>query len=929
MPYADPRTWSLSDGTPTAAQLNQEMVTNPNSLRAINDAVIRVHRTSTVSIATNTRQAIAWQAASYQTGITWSVGANPNRLTIVTPGTYVLLTNLKFANVVGGRRGIGWRRGSALNQAFDMQFQPGNGVDTLNAGPEWMAMNAGDWIEVYGYQTTGSPLNTSGTTEGDCWAELSLWATAGPNLPLWTPPRTWTNGELVSPNLLNTSIRDAVLNLRNGKGAMAKVSLAEDASVSALERAALTWGEVAIDVGGIWEGSKFTATVDGDFIVAPIIEWDDSSTATVAGVGFRINGGSTNHDLQFQAGGSFQENQSAANIIRLLKGEYLEIYGYHDAPGESSSVRSGTDRSRVCVMLWAEQGVVLPGFPYSLTLAGIRNATLQVTAALAPIANGRASTTAAPAVAAQLLPATTSVRSATLQVVAALSPVASGRASTTAAPAVAAALSGAAMGGSNRTATLTVTAHLAPIAEQAFDPLEGLVLGQGASVDGRQGDWQDWSWGYSALDFAYETGSRSVPGTKDSLDLTIGPYGTKYTPDPALSDGALVLHSDTGVDWAAKAYTHLQGSFKYDGSAASMPSIDVWLNWAAAGFTTRIPLTTTLTDVYPAPYQNQHMYRFDITLTGAATLGSRGSFGLTPGGIITDIIIQINGSHPSSPLYFDEIGFVATRPASNLLGVADTTEIAQTYNWVPNHAPLYIKPAPPNWSTDWSSSPYRAYWDAIDGNCSCGATITALKWAARKWGFDDIPPVVIGGADSGTAYNVPLLLAAISSHESSFRQDLRSDWQQWIDPQTGVSSAPWCYCTFGIGQNKVQDHPPYPGARLSTAENAELHALTIRTHIAGLTGANGGAFPSANNLRRGVGLWYFGTGAGTASTYVGTDISDSGYVCMILGGTVNEPGHPFHGQTFDPSNPAGTNPSYMALARWADSGQKNNGYWTY
>lgn len=349
MAWSDPRTWLLTE-TPTHTQLNQEIRDNLGSLRALNDNCIRVHRTATQSMTNNTRLAITWQAAAYQTGITWSSGTNPTRITVNVTGLYLLAANIKFANVVGGRRGVGWKKnGGATN--WDIQNHPGNGVDTVN-GIEIIDLVSGDYIEVFGFQNSGSAINTSGTTEGDVWASLSLFATGATEPPLWVPPRTWTDGDILSPAMLNTHIRDNEVSLRYLKGAGAKVWLSEDQSITSDSRQVITWDRFTRNVGGIWEGSKFTAKVAGVYLFLLDIEWADSGSAPVMGVGYRLND-LKNHDLQMQEGDTNGENQSGGDLVKLAAGEFLEAYAWQTS-GESLSIHGATeDRSRCSVTLWA------------------------------------------------------------------------------------------------------------------------------------------------------------------------------------------------------------------------------------------------------------------------------------------------------------------------------------------------------------------------------------------------------------------------------------------------------------------------------------------------------------------------------------------------------------------------------------------------
>lgn len=356
--WVDPATWVLGT-TPTKAQLDQALISNIASLRNLNDQSIRVHRTAVQSIANNSRSGTAvmtWQATQYQQGITWSSGTNPTRITVNKTGFYLLVANIKYANTAGGRRGVGYRiNNGSLN--YDMQLHPAVNVDTTT-GIDVIPLTAGDYIEIYAYQSSGGAINTAGTTEGDCWAHLSLRASGPATTPLWVPRKVWADGPVVgyvSPAMLNTQVRDNVANIRNFRGAGAKVYLSDLQSISQLQRDQITWGQSVWNVGGLWtSGADFVAPVAGAYLVIPNAEWDSGGTAAVQGVGYRIGDSSTANDQQFQEGGGANaENQSAGDLVWLEAGEVLRIYAFQDSEESISLNGGGEDRTRCTVLLAA------------------------------------------------------------------------------------------------------------------------------------------------------------------------------------------------------------------------------------------------------------------------------------------------------------------------------------------------------------------------------------------------------------------------------------------------------------------------------------------------------------------------------------------------------------------------------------------------
>jgi len=351
MAWSAPRTWSIAE-TITHTLLNAESSANLNTLRALNDAAIRVYRTSAAqAIPTGVRTAISWQASAYQTGITWSAGTNPTRLTVPTTGIYLLDASIRWTSSASNTYGIGWHRGSSLSTQYDMQMHPGNGQDTTS-GLELIDMVAGDYLEVYGYQDSGVNKNAVGAAEYETSASLHLLGVVEDLLPDWVPPRTWADGEILSPALLNTELRDNLRSLRSLKGAAAKVILTEDLSIGPNQRGAMAWGLPDFNVGGLWTGdSKFVAKVAGLYLISMHVEWLDSS-ATPLGCGYRINDSATNYDCQFQNTSGGTQLTSMVDLVMLAKDDVFEFYAYEDAV-ESSSIHGGTDdrtRAMICLM---------------------------------------------------------------------------------------------------------------------------------------------------------------------------------------------------------------------------------------------------------------------------------------------------------------------------------------------------------------------------------------------------------------------------------------------------------------------------------------------------------------------------------------------------------------------------------------------------
>lgn len=351
MAWGTPHFWTLADQTPTHGLFNQDLISNPASLRNENDARVKVWRSSAISVANETRQAIAWNAQAYESSGMFDTGA-ATRLIALRNGIYLVQSKMAWASNSTGRRGNGYRvNGAGLD--YDMQLTAANASSKQN-GADMVMLEAGDYVEVYGYQSSGGALNMSGAGESSSSATLTLLATETPATD-WTEPKVWATGDVLTPQLLNAQWRDNLLNLRYFGGQAAKVSLSENQSVTALERNPLSWDVEQWKIGGLWtNGSKFIARVAGWYWVIPTVEWRSEDTAAVGavrGCGFTLGSTNRDFDLHFQSGSQAGVSSNGKSMVYLEVDDWIEIYAYHDND-QSLIINGGLDRTRVCVA-WA------------------------------------------------------------------------------------------------------------------------------------------------------------------------------------------------------------------------------------------------------------------------------------------------------------------------------------------------------------------------------------------------------------------------------------------------------------------------------------------------------------------------------------------------------------------------------------------------
>lgn len=353
MAYAAPTDWALHD-LPTHTEFNQDLIASPLALRSLFDTSVRVHRTANQSLANDARTAISWQASIWNVGTMWVLATNPSRITVPTTGVYLLTAKAPWTANNAGRRGIGYRISGGVAE-YDMQFQTAQNGASRENGADLLSLVAGDYVEVYAYQSSGGSLNLLGTGEDGATATLTLVATET-TAPIWTPPRAWANGDILTPWRLNTHVRDNLRNRRYFNGQAVKLSLAENLSIPSGERSPITWDVEQWQIGTMWaSGSRLTARVAGWYMILATVEWRSDATPgdVFRGVGFQINERSPSFDLQFQSGGTAnaQASSNGKALVRLEVDDVFEAYAYHDADQALVLNGDGADRTRVAVAL--------------------------------------------------------------------------------------------------------------------------------------------------------------------------------------------------------------------------------------------------------------------------------------------------------------------------------------------------------------------------------------------------------------------------------------------------------------------------------------------------------------------------------------------------------------------------------------------------
>lgn len=125
-------------------------------------ADVMVYRTTAQTIANATNTPLEWSGA-YENDYTMWVSGNPERLTVVYPGQYLVQGRAGFPDSEYGYRAIGIRVWDASAEAYVYLAENryvANDATRMHIEAKTPELVAGDWVEVYVYQSSGGNRDT-------------------------------------------------------------------------------------------------------------------------------------------------------------------------------------------------------------------------------------------------------------------------------------------------------------------------------------------------------------------------------------------------------------------------------------------------------------------------------------------------------------------------------------------------------------------------------------------------------------------------------------------------------------------------------------------------------------------------------------------------------------------------------------------------
>lgn len=164
MAWTNPKTWVTRE-IPTAADLNRELRDNLAYLHEPPQCVVK--RNNNLSIPNNAFTQVGFGTEVYDPLDMHSTATNSERVFIPDAGLYLFVAWAQFnANTTGIRR-LRFTTNGGNSFAEDMNTAPNGAENTRLNCSGLRRMDAGQWVAVEAFQTSGAGLNLLGETTAD------------------------------------------------------------------------------------------------------------------------------------------------------------------------------------------------------------------------------------------------------------------------------------------------------------------------------------------------------------------------------------------------------------------------------------------------------------------------------------------------------------------------------------------------------------------------------------------------------------------------------------------------------------------------------------------------------------------------------------------------------------------------------------------
>ena len=165
MAYTTPTTRATNDNIGAAAW-NADIVENIKFLA--NPPKCQVYKAANQSINNTTETPITFGNENWDTDTCHDNATNTSRLTCNTAGTYLVIARLTWANNATGYRLLRLFKNGVLGTLLDGDYLPSVSANTesTNLCVVETSLVVGDYVEMWGTQSSGGALNAKGSTDG-------------------------------------------------------------------------------------------------------------------------------------------------------------------------------------------------------------------------------------------------------------------------------------------------------------------------------------------------------------------------------------------------------------------------------------------------------------------------------------------------------------------------------------------------------------------------------------------------------------------------------------------------------------------------------------------------------------------------------------------------------------------------------------------
>lgn len=262
----------------------------------------RLSNTASQSIPNGAQTTLSFDIEDRDTDTLHDTVTNTSRITIKTPGVYLIAASARFAANATGTRVLGaWLNGSTRIKETEALADSVSGEPTILPLITTVRLSAGDYIEARVYQSSGGALNVDSTNGGTTFEAV------------------WLGGA------------GQTVDERSSSAAKVNHTGTQSIPISTYTAISMT-GVLNYDTDGMYSSgasTRLTAKTPGVYRIVGEIEWV-ANTTSVRQAALCKNGSTYFGFSQIppaQAGGTYQQ---VIGEVLLAAGDYVEVQGWHN-----------------------------------------------------------------------------------------------------------------------------------------------------------------------------------------------------------------------------------------------------------------------------------------------------------------------------------------------------------------------------------------------------------------------------------------------------------------------------------------------------------------------------------------------------------------------------------------------------------------------